>query len=141
MLVICLFQENDFDDFYVMVQNVGKGLIILLVDCELLQKKIVYIWEIFNQCCVLEVGLYLFVFEDIELKKIVGISGIQVWVGLDEVFYNYCLSIIVNVFKEFGVYVCMLILYLFNDMIDISEICLLLLLDDYKGGGSGLLLF
>ncbi len=140
MLVIRPLQENDLDDLYAMAQNAGKGLTTLPADRKLLQKKIAHTRETFNQRCAPEAGLYLFALEDTELKKTVGISGIQARVGLDEVFYNYRLSITVNASKELGVHVRTPTLHLSNDMTDTSEICSLLLSDDYKGGGSGLLL-
>lgn len=102
MLVIRPLQENDLDDLYAMAQNAGKGLTTLPADRELLQKKIAHTLETFNQRCAPEAGLYLFALEDTELKKTVGISGIQARVGLDEVFYNYRLSITVNASKELG---------------------------------------
>lgn len=140
MLVIRPLQENDLDDLYAMAQNAGKGLTTLPADRALLQKKIAHTRETFNQRCAPEAGLYLFALEDTELRKAVGISGIQARVGLDEVFYNYRLSVTVNASKELGVHVRTPTLHLSNDMTDTSEICSLLLSDDYKGGGSGLLL-
>ncbi|HAS75847.1 MAG TPA: arginine N-succinyltransferase, partial [Marinobacter adhaerens] len=140
MLVIRPLQENDLDDLYAMAQSAGKGLTTLPADRELLQKKINHARETFNQRIAPEAGLYLFALEDTERKKTVGISGIQARVGLDEVFYNYRLSVTVNASKELGVHVRTPTLHLSNDMTDTSEICSLLLSDEYKGGGSGLLL-
>ena len=57
-----------------------------------------------------------------------------------QVFYNYRLSVTVNASKELGVHVRTPTLHLSNDMTDTSEICSLLLSDEYKGGGNGLLL-
>ena len=140
MLVIRPLQESDLDDLYTMAQNAGKGLTTLPADRELLQKKITHARETFNQRVAPEAGLYLFALEDTQSKKTVGISGIQARVGLDEVFYNYRLSVTVNASKELGVHVRTPTLHLSNDMTDTSEICSLLLSDDYKGGGNGLLL-
>lgn len=140
MLVIRPLQENDLEDLLVMAQNAGKGLTTLPADQELLQRKIAHTRETFNQRCAPEAGLYLFALEDTEQKKTVGISGIQARVGLDEVFYNYRLSVTVNASKELGVHVRTPTLHLSNDMTDTSEICSLLLSDGYKGGGNGLLL-
>ena len=140
MLVIRPLQENDLDDLYTMALNAGKGLTTLPADRELLQRKINHARETFNQRCAPEAGLYLFALQDIATGKAVGISGIQARVGLDEVFYNYRLSLTVNASKELGVHVRTPTLQLSNDMTDTSEICSLLLSDDYKGGGNGLLL-
>ncbi|WP_339779534.1 arginine N-succinyltransferase [uncultured Marinobacter sp.] len=140
MLVIRPLQENDLEDLYAMAQKAGKGLTTLPADKALLQRKINLARETFNQRCAPEAGLYLFALEDTEAGKAVGISGIQARVGLDEVFYNYRLSVTVNASKELGVHVRTPTLHLSNDMTDTSEICSLLLSDDYQGGGNGLLL-
>jgi len=140
MLVIRPLQETDLEDLYGMAQKAGKGLTTLPADQDLLQRKISRARETFNQRCAPEAGLYLFALEDTEAGKVVGISGIQARVGLDEVFYNYRLSVTVNASKELGVHVRTPTLHLTNDMTDTSEICSLLLSDDYQGGGNGLLL-
>ncbi|MCK0163203.1 arginine N-succinyltransferase [Marinobacter sp. S6332] len=140
MLVIRPLQETDLEDLYAMAQKAGKGLTTLPADRDLLQRKIAHAQQTFNQRCAPEAGLYLFALEDTEVGKAVGISGIQARVGLDEVFYNYRLSVTVNASKELGVHVRTPTLHLSNDMTDTSEICSLLLSDDYHGGGNGLLL-
>lgn len=140
MLVIRPLQEKDLEDLYAMARNAGKGLTTLPADRELLQRKIEQARDTFSQRCAPEAGLYLFALEDTGTGKAVGISGIQARVGLDEVFYNYRLSVTVNASRELGVHVRTPTLQLSNDMTDTSEICSLLLSDDYKGGGNGLLL-
>jgi arginine N-succinyltransferase len=140
MLVIRPLQENDLEALYAMAQSAGKGLTTLPADRDLLQRKIRHARDTFNQRCAPEAGLYLFALEDTELGQCVGISGIQARVGLDEVFYNYRLSVTVNASRELGVHVRTPTLHLSNDMTDTSEICSLLLSDSHRGGGNGLLL-
>lgn len=140
MLVIRPLQEQDLEDLYAMALNAGKGLTTLPADRELLQRKIEQARDSFSQRCAPEAALYLFALEDTQARRAVGISGIQARVGLDEVFYNYRLSVTVNASRELGVHVRTPTLQLSNDMTDTSEICSLLLSDDYKGGGNGLLL-
>lgn len=140
MLVIRPLESADLEDLFAMAQNAGNGLTTLPADRDLLQRKIAHARETFEQRCAPEAGLYLFALEDTRKKKAIGISGIQARVGLDEVFYNYRLSVTVNASKELGVHVRTPTLHLSNDMTDTSEICSLLLSDDYKGGGNGLLL-
>jgi arginine N-succinyltransferase len=140
MLVIRPLQEADLDDLFAMAQSAGKGLTTLPANRDLLQRKIEQARATFEQRCAPEAGLYLFALEDTDTKKAVGISGIQARVGLDEVFYNYRLSVTVNASKELGVHVRTPTLHLSNDMTDTSEICSLLLSSAYQGGGNGLLL-
>ncbi|TGN40509.1 arginine N-succinyltransferase [Marinobacter confluentis] len=140
MLIIRPLQDNDLEALYAMAQSAGKGLTTLPADRELLQRKIRHARDTFDQRCAPEAGLYLFALEDTELQRCVGISGIQARVGLDEVFYNYRLSVTVNASRELGVHVRTPTLHLSNDMTDTSEICSLLLSDSHRGGGNGLLL-
>ena len=140
MLLIRPLQTGDLDDLYAMAENAGKGLTTLPADRELLQRKIDRTRDSFSQRSAPEAGLYLFALEDTETGKTVGISGIEARVGLEEVFYNYRLSLTVNASRELGVHVRTPTLHLSNDMTDTTEICSLLLANDYQGGGNGLLL-
>ncbi|SRR5690554_319846 len=140
MLLIRPLQDSDLDDLYAMAGNAGNGLTTLPADRELLQSKIDRARDSFGQRCAPEAGLYLFALEDTETARAVGISGIEARVGLEEVFYNYRLSLTVNASRELGVHVRTPTLHLSNDMTDITEIGSLLLADDYQGGGNGLLL-
>src|SRR5690554_3827686 len=137
MLLIRPLQTGDLDDLYAMAENAGKGLTTLPADRELLQRKIDRTRDSFNQRSAPEAGLYLFALEDTETGKTVGISGIEARVGLEEVFYNYRLSLTVNASRELGVHVRTPTLHLSNDMTDTTEICSLLLANDYQGGGTG----
>src|SRR5690554_1948636 len=105
MLLIRPLQTGDLDDLYAMPENTGKGLTTLPDDRELLQRKIDRTRDSFNQRSAPEAGLYLFALEDTETGKTVGISGIEARVGLEEVFYNYRLSLTVNASRELGVHV------------------------------------
>ena len=140
MLVIRPLEERDLDALYVMAQSAGKGLTTLPADRALLERKIRHARDSFEQKCAPEACLYLFALEDTEIESCVGISGIQARVGLDEVFYNYRLSVTVNASRELGVHVRTPTLHLSNDMTNTSEICSLLLSDSHRGGGNGLLL-
>jgi arginine N-succinyltransferase len=140
MLIIRPLQENDLDDLYNMAASAGNGLTTLPPDRQLLQGKIDEARATFEGHCAPGAGLYLFALEDTEQQRCVGISGIQARVGLDEVFYNYRLSITVNDSRELDVHVRTPTLYLTNDMTDATEIGSLLLADSHRGGGSGLLL-
>ncbi|OEY65591.1 arginine N-succinyltransferase [Marinobacter sp. X15-166B] len=140
MLVIRPLQMTDLDDLYQMAAEAGKGLTSLPADRELLERKIQQTRATFEQDCAPEAGLYLFALDDTEQGRCVGVSGIQARVGLDEVFYNYRLSNMVNASKELGVHVQTPTLHLTNDMTATTEICSLLLSAAYRKGGNGLLL-
>lgn len=54
-----------------------------------------------------------------------GIIGIEVVVGIDDVFYYYYLSKVVYVLCEFNIYNMVDILMFCNDYIGVIEICML----------------
>ncbi|WP_404364982.1 arginine N-succinyltransferase [Marinobacter sp.] len=140
MLVIRPLGEDDHDDLYAMAEGAGKGLTSLPASHDLLARKINRARDTFSQRSAPEAGLYLFALEDTELGRCVGISGIEARVGLEEVFWNYRLSTMVNASRELDVHVRTPTLQLTNDMTDTSEICSLLLADSHRSGGNGLLL-
>lgn len=140
MLIIRPLQQSDLDDLYTMAESAGNGLTTLPPDRQLLQRKIQKARDTFEGRCTPGAGLYLFGLEDTEKQTCVGISGIQARVGLDEVFYNYRLSITVSDSRELDVHVRTPTLYLTNDMTDATEIGSLLLADSHRKGGNGLLL-
>ncbi len=140
MLIVRPIQQHDLDDLYALTGAAGNGLTSLPQNREFLQTKIKKARDTFEGRCPPEAGLYLFALEDTDQKRCAGISGIQARVGLDEVFYNYRLSITVHDSRELDVHVRTPTLYLTNDMTDATEIGSLLLAESHRGGGNGLLL-
>jgi len=140
MLITRPIQEQDLNDLYELTGAAGNGLTTLPQDRDFLRRRIQKARDTFEGRCSPDAGLYLFVLEDLEQHRCVGVSGIQARVGLDEVFYNYRLSITVHDSRELDVHVRTPTLYLTNDMTDATEIGSLLLSEDRRGGGAGLLL-
>ncbi|WP_416238597.1 arginine N-succinyltransferase, partial [Raoultella planticola] len=68
---------------------------------------------------------FLFVLEDTRLARVVGVSAIEVAVGLDEPFYNFRLQRTVRASKELGVYKNQELLNLSYDHTGHSELCTL----------------
>ena len=83
---------------------------------------------------------YLFVLEDTSTQSVVGISAIEVSVGLSEPWYNYRVGTLVHASKELNVYSQMPTLFLSNDHTGYSELCTLFLDPDYRHGKNGQLL-
>ncbi len=140
MLILRPVELRDLDDLVRMAGAAGKGLTTLPANPELLEARINEALDSFEQRSAPEAGLFLFALEDTEAKRCVGVSGIQARVGLDEVFYNFRLSLSVNASRELGVHVRTPTLHLTNDMTDTTEIGSLLLDKGWRGGGNGLLL-
>lgn len=83
---------------------------------------------------------YLFVLEDSVTKQVVGISGIEVAIGLTEAWYDFRVGTLVHASKELNVYTQMPTLFLSNDHTGNSELCTLFLDPDYRQGKNGHLL-
>jgi arginine N-succinyltransferase len=140
MLIFRPVEMRDLDDLVKMAGSAGKGMTTLPASEELLAARINEARDSFEQRNAPEAGLFLFALEDTEANRCVGVSGIQARVGLDEVFYNYRLSLSVNASRELGIHVRTPTLHLTNDMTDATEIGSLLLDRGWRGGGNGLLL-
>jgi arginine N-succinyltransferase len=80
------------------------------------------------------------VLEDTRLARVVGVSAIEVAVGLDEPFYNFRLQRTVRASKELGVYKNQELLNLSYDHTGHSELCTLFLDPEYQKNRNGLFL-
>lgn len=83
---------------------------------------------------------YLFVLEDSETQQIVGVSAIEVAIGLDNPWYDFHVSTQVHASKELGIYRSMKKLTLSNDHTGNSELCTLFLDPEYRKNKNGQLL-
>ena len=83
---------------------------------------------------------YLFVLEDSETQQIVGVSAIEVAIGLDNPWYDFHVSTQVHASKELGIYRNMKKLTLSNDHTGNSELCTLFLDPEYRKNKNGQLL-
>ncbi len=75
---------------------------------------------------------FLFVLEDTALARVVGVSAIEVAVGLDEPFYNFRIQKTVRASKALGVYKPQELLHLSYDHTGHSELCTLFLDPAYQ---------
>jgi len=83
---------------------------------------------------------YLFVLEDSETQQVVGISGVEVAIGLTEPWYDFRVGTLVHASKELDVYTQMPTLFLSNDHTGYSELCTLFLDPDFRKDKNGHLL-
>lgn len=83
---------------------------------------------------------YLFVMEDTDSGAVVGTTGIEARVGLDDAFYHYHLSKVVHSSRELGVYNTVDVLTLCNDYTAASELCTLFLTPSARARQNGHLL-
>ncbi|TCM68678.1 arginine N-succinyltransferase [Acinetobacter calcoaceticus] len=137
MMIIRYIQPRDIQDLYTLAQKAGFGLTSLQPNIEMLTARIK------RACDTVEGKLekadqgYLFVLEDSELNKVVGVCGIEVALGLKEPWYNFHVSTQVHASQPLNVYKALPTLFLSNDHTNCSELCTLFLDPDYRLNQNG----
>ncbi|MCY7295315.1 arginine N-succinyltransferase [Alteromonas sp. a30] len=139
MMIIRPIQQTDFDALKCVAVESGVGFTSLPDNDELLLGKIKRSVESFAKEDVQKPGteLYLFVMEDTDTKEVVGTSGIEAAVGLDDAFYSYHHGKVVHSSRELNVHNTVETLTLCNDYTGVSEICTLFLREQARGGYNG----
>lgn len=141
MLVIRPIQANDLESLYKLAQESGIGLTSLPTNYELLESRIQASLSAFGNGSDMHAKRsFLFVMEDTSTKQVVGTSGIEAAVGLQDAFYHYHLSKVVHASRELGVHNTVEILTFCNDYTGASEICSLFLRESARKGHAGRLL-
>ncbi|MGB0936207.1 MAG: arginine N-succinyltransferase [Colwellia sp.] len=138
MIIIRPIETSDYTDLYRIAVESGHGFTSLPVNEQMLRERIIRSKEAFVE------GIesagdqgYLFVMEDTELKQVVGTTGIEAAVGLDNAFYHYHLGKVVHSSRELGIYNTVETLSLCNDYTGATEICTLFLQDSHRKDGNG----
>lgn len=139
MLVIRLAQMQDLDAITALATTSGGGLTTLPNDPQILTKKL-------RRAVAAQQqeqhgnALFWFVLEDTKTKQLVGVSGIEAAVGLDQAYYTYRVGTIVHASSELDIYHQFPTLFLTNDHTGCSELCSLYLHPDYRHSKAGVLL-
>lgn len=139
MFVVRPIQQKDYADLLAIAVESGHGFTSLPVNEELIANKINNAEKSFKEAvgdAPCDHG-YLFVMEDTETGKIMGTSGIESSVGLNDAFYHYHISKVVHNSRELNVYNTAEILTLCNDYTGASELCTLFLREPYRQGING----
>ncbi len=141
MLVIRPIKQSDYISLHQIATDSGIGFTSLPVNETLLKKKINDSEHAFA-CHPQRPGQesYLFVMEDTTTGEVVGTSGIEATVGLQDAFYHYHLGKVVHASRELGVHNSVEILTFCNDYTGVSEICTLFLKEKARSGLAGRLL-
>ncbi|WP_404341445.1 arginine N-succinyltransferase [Pseudoalteromonas mariniglutinosa] len=141
MMILRPIQQSDYSALVKIAHESGHGFTSLPNNEELLQKKIDRSVSSFAKSASQpgDEG-YLFVLEDSETGEVVGTSGIEAAVGLDDAFYHYHLSKVIHSSRTLDVYKAVDILTLCNDYTGATELCTLFLKDGYRKNNNGKLL-
>jgi arginine N-succinyltransferase len=141
MLIVRPIREDDYSDLFQIAEESGHGFTSLPVNDELLRNKIAR-----SQASVKKVidkpgdEGYLFVLEDTQTGNVLGTSGIEAAVGIEDAFYHYHQGKVVHNSQALNVYNTVDILTLCNDYTGCTEICTLFLREAYRQGNNGRLL-
>jgi len=138
MVIIRPIQHSDYDALHRIAVESGHGFTSLPVNEELLKNRIKRADTSFNKQ-VTQPGdeSYLFVMEDTETGQVVGTSGIEAAVGLDDAFYHYHLGKVVHNSRELNIYNTVETLSLCNDYTGATEICTLYLSESHRKNSNG----
>jgi arginine N-succinyltransferase len=138
MKIIRPIKVSDYKALNEIAQESGIGFTSLPVNEALLRRKLVKA-EAAIQSTPTEPGMqsYLFVMEDTETGEVVGTSGIEATVGLQDAFYHYHVSKVVHASRELNVHNTAEILHFCNDYTGVSEICTLFLRENARQGLNG----
>ncbi|HHJ0006801.1 arginine N-succinyltransferase [Raoultella planticola] len=133
-------RQDDLDDIIRLASRAGVGMTSLPNNPARLAARIQRSVETFAGKLPRGQQGFLFVLEDTRLARVVGVSAIEVAVGLDEPFYNFRLQRTVRASKELGVYKNQELLNLSYDHTGHSELCTLFLDPEYQKNRNGLFL-
>ena len=140
MMLIRPIKRQDKQALLQLAQKTGTGFTSLPhneIHLEERIERMIATWE--GKAPLSEQG-YLFVLEESETKKVVGISAIEVAIGLNDPWYDFHVGTQVHASKELGIYRQMQKLTLSNDHTGHSELCTLFLDPDYRKDKNGQLL-
>jgi len=138
MMIIRPIRQDDFSALHEIAQESGIGFTSLPVNEALLKNKIDKAESAFmSQVSSPGSESYLFVMEDTNTGRVVGTSGIEAAVGLDDAFYHYHLSKVVHASRELNVHNTVDLLTFCNDYTGVTEICTLFLREEARKGLNG----
>lgn len=138
MLVIRPIVASDYPALMQIAHDSGVGFTSLPTNEKLLRSRIAHSEESFaaNATKPGNEG-YLLVMEDTETGKVVGTSGIESAVGLENAFYHYHLGKVVHSSQELKLHNTIETLTLCNDYTGAAELCTLFLSQAARGGNNG----
>ncbi|MCM2446921.1 arginine N-succinyltransferase [Rahnella sp. CG8] len=140
MMIIRHAEPRDLADLLALADKSGIGLTSLPRNAEMLAARIERTRKTLSGELPQGEQGYLFVLEDTEYERVVGVSALEVALGLAEPWYNFRVGTQVHASKELNIYKALPTLYLSNDHTGYSELCTLFLDPDYRHSLNGKLL-
>ena len=141
MMIIRPLLETDADALLNLAHKAGVGFTSLPADPDRITSKIEASLAAFSdQVDLSREQSYVFVLEDTQAAKVVGICGIESTIGLSTPWYSYRIGTLVHSSRELSVHNTFPTLYLSNDQTACAEVCTLFLDPDYRHSKNGNLL-
>ncbi|WP_192457804.1 arginine N-succinyltransferase [Musicola keenii] len=140
MMIIRHVQEHDLADLLTLAGKTGVGLTSLPCNEAILSARIERMVKTRQGSALRGEQGYLFVLEDTDAGRVVGVSALEAAVGLEEPWYNFRVGTQVHASKTLNVYRAVPTLFLSNDHTGYSELCTLFLDPDYRHSLNGKLL-
>jgi len=140
MMFIRPIQGEDLPALLSLSEKTGAGFTSLPNSEKHLKKRIDRMINTWNDANPLSEKGYLFALVDYETQAIVGVSGIEVAIGLNDPWYDFHVGTQVHASKDLGIYRQMKKLSLSNDHTGNSELCTLFLDPEYRENKNGQLL-
>lgn len=127
MMMIRHAEFRDLDDIYQLAGKSGIGLTSLPPNRDTLAARITRTRNTLEGNAHKAEQGYLFVLEDTQTRQVVGVSAIEVAVGLTEPWYDFHVGTQVHASKALNIYKALPTLFLSNDHTGCSELCTLFL--------------
>ena len=140
MMIIRPVRFEDIDALISLANKAGPGVTSFQPNKRMLTERVTRCVNTLNGTAKLADQCYLFVLEDSHSGKVVGISGIEVAVGLNEPWYNFRIDSITHVSHVLGISQQVDALFLSNDHTGHSEVCTLFLDPEWRHSRNGQLL-
>ncbi|OTG88057.1 arginine N-succinyltransferase [Acinetobacter sp. ANC 4558] len=137
MMIVRHAELKDLQDIYLLAEKSGVGFTSLPANIDILSKRIIRTQKtLAGEVPESEQG-YLFVLEDFMSQRVVGLSAIEVSVGLTSPFYSYRMGKQVHASDELNVYKTLDTLFLTNDLTGVSELCSLIIDPTFRVNSNG----
>ena len=140
MMLVRPIAAPDLPALFQLATKTGTGLTTLPANEEQLKKRIDASLASFAGTAARADAMYVFVLEDTDARRIVGICAIAAAVGLRQPWYSYRVGLVVHASQELGIFTQTPTLMLSNDLTGQSELCSLFLDPAYRVGKNGSLL-
>lgn len=128
---------GDLKCLYEISGKAGIGFTSLVPDKLYLKNRLKLSVDSFKEKLPPEQRLYLFVCEDLAIRKIIGICGLVACVGYEQAFYNYQLSTVVQSCEKLNISLEHTVLRLVTNFQEASELVSLWVDPDYRGKNIG----